>query len=121
MLCFLKHVIQWLPMHKRIPKDKLPEAHEMVIELLRTVRAYTKASHAKCIGQCTIERVKQPPTVVMYASYPNGDYLCWFNDGTKFQLYALVNEKFKHVFTCDPCDLPKLIEKAQDLEGGLGK
>lgn len=112
-------------MNKRTARNQspgdLPEAHEMVISLLRTVRGYTTKSHAKCIGQCTIERVKQPPTVVMYASYPNGDYLCWFNDGLKFHLYALVNEKFKHIFSCDSCDIGKLLKKAKSLEDLLGK
>lgn len=106
----------------RIPTpEKLPPAHQMVIEMLITFRKYTTATKARCTGQCTIERKKSPPTVVMYSSYPNGDYLCWFNDGTGFTMYSLVNEKFTHVLTCNADQLPMLIAEAQKLEPKLGK
>lgn len=102
------------------PKD-LPPAHEMVVEMLQTFRKYTTASKSRCTGQCTIERKAGPPTVVMYSSYPNGDYLCWFNDGTGFTMYSLVNENLTHVLTCQANELPLLIEEAKKLEPKLGK
>lgn len=105
----------------RIPATKLPPVHEMVIEMLRTFRRYTSASKCRCTGQCTIERKKAAPTVVMYSSYPNGDYLCWFNDGTGFTMYSLVNETLTHVMTCSAADLPMMIAEAKKLEPKLGK
>lgn len=113
-----------MPKKSRIPNSSklkdLPPAHEMVIEMLRTFRKYTTTSKARCTGQCTVERKDGPPTVVMYSSYPNGDYLCWFNDGTGFVMYALVNENLKHVISCNADDLPKLVAEAQKLEPKLG-
>jgi hypothetical protein len=92
----------------------------MVIEMLRTFRGYTTKSKCTCTGQCTIERAEGVPLVVMYASYPNGDYLCWFNDNTGFTMYSLVNEKFQHVLSCTAEELPMLIEAANELKPKLG-
>jgi hypothetical protein len=104
------------------PEKNLPPAHEMVIEMLRTFRGYTTKSKCTCTGQCTIERGENTlPLVVMYASYPNGDYLCWFNDNTGFTMYSLVNEKFKHIMSCKPEELPLMIAEANKLKDNLGK
>lgn len=109
-----------MPKKQRLPTPELPEAHQMVIELLRTVGEYSKVSNCKCVGNVSVERGTKPPTVIMYATFPNGDYLTWFNDGTGFNLYSLVNEKLKHIFKCKADELPQLIEKANELRDQLG-
>lgn len=60
--------------------------------------------------------------MIMYASYPNGDYLTWFNDGVKFRLYALVNEKLRHIMEDEATEegVARIIEKANELKNQLG-
>lgn len=106
---------------KKASEPTLPPSADLVIKVMKAIRGYSIEYKSKVMGQCTIDRRGETPTVVMYATYPNGDYLCWFNDNVKFQLYALVNEKFKHVMEVEACDLPKLIEAAGKLEPDLGK
>jgi hypothetical protein len=109
-----------MPRKQPKPTSELPAAHEMVIALLKIVGGYSKTSNCQCTGNCSVERPNKPPTVIMYATFPNGDYLTWFNDGTHFNLYSLVNENLKHIFKCPPDQLPKLIEKANELRDQLG-
>ena len=75
----------------------------------------------KCTGQQTVEEKGKPPTIVFYAAYPNGDYLCWFNDGMKFKMFALVNENLREIMECAAGDLAKVIEKVKELEKKIGK
>jgi hypothetical protein len=110
-----------MPNKPRKTEPKLPEASEMVLRVMKALKGYSFEHQSKITGQCTIERRGDVPLVVMYATYPNGDYLCWFNDGSVFKLYSLVNEKFQHVMESKACDLPALIEAAAKLEPSLGK
>lgn len=97
------------------------ESHQLVIDLLKKFRIYSVETKQRCTGQFTIEKEGRPPVVVFYASYPNGDYLAWFNDNTAFSLYSLVNEKFNHVMSVAPSDLPLLMEEVGKLQPRLGK
>lgn len=59
------------------------------------------------------------PVIVMYGSYPNGDYMCWFNDGENFKMFALVNENFKTVLDCPNSNLAELQEALTKIEKDL--
>ena len=111
--------------HPRKPSEtkqpKLSPVVQMVVDLLTKAREHTMKSGFKVEGHQTVTQKGIPPVIVMYAAYPNGDYLCWFNDGLKFKMFALVNEKLREVMECAAGDLGKILTRVKELETKLGK
>ena len=97
----------------------IPPEHLVIVELLRTIAAHTKEHGTRIQGQCCIEMPQRIPVVCMYASYPNGDYMCWFNDGQFFKMYALVNEEFKTVLEVPNTDFGSLQDALIEIQRQL--
>lgn len=59
--------------------------------------------------------------IVMYATYGNGDWLCWFADAGKMHLYILVNDSIKHIKSVLTSDVAILQQAIDEWKPKLGK
>lgn len=94
--------------HSSSSSADIPQEQTVIFEMLTLIAEHTKKHGTRIQGQCAIEIPKRVPVVAMYASYPSGDYLCWFNDGADFKMYALVNEKFQTVLNVPNTQMDEL-------------
>lgn len=79
----------------------IPNRHKLVSNLMRAVVAHCKTKATRIRGHTIIEDGLGAPMGMTFAAYENGNYMTWFIDDGKYSLYALVNEKMKHIFTVD--------------------
>ena len=82
-----------------------------------------KDKATKIRGHAIIEDGIGLPMGMTFSAYENGNYMAWFTEEGQFHLYALVNEKLKHVFTVEATSenmealQAKLDELKLELEG----
>lgn len=107
-------------MPKKQPRirKKTPAASgkEVAVSLLKVVRDFTLKDGSKCEGMVSVSPKNQTPVACSFASYPNGDYVVWFNDSFKWHLYALVNERLKHIVTVEDGEIETLLKHCRDLD-----
>jgi hypothetical protein len=86
-------------MANRINPRDIPERHKLAAKLMGSIIADCKENKLRTRGNCIIEDGLGLPMGMTFAAYENGNYMVWFTDAGMYHLYALVNEKFQHVFS----------------------
>jgi hypothetical protein len=78
--------------------EKIPKSHQVVIDLLDTMRKYTNEHKDDMMGMFNIRR-DDKVFVATLGAYRSGDAFVWFVDSTEYFLYAFVNENegIKHI------------------------
>lgn len=89
--------------------NKEPAHLRLVSDLLIAISKYSKAAKREVTGNSVIERAeKETPMIVMWAAYPNGNFLCWFADEGKMHLYTMQEGKLKKVISVLVTEMGKL-------------
>jgi hypothetical protein len=98
---------------------------EVATQLLRTLSKYSREDDAICEGRISVTIAGITPVACSFATYPNGDYVAWFNHRAKWHLWALVNENLRHVMEVTADQLETLLAECRRLDseirGGLVK
>lgn len=86
-------------MANRINPSDIPERHKLAANIMGSIIEDCVENQLRTRGNCIIEDGKGLPMGMTFAAYENGNYMVWFTDSGMFHLYALVNEKFQHIFS----------------------
>ena len=101
------------------PESKIPHEQKVIVDLLRLIAQSTKEHGTRIQGQCTIEIPDRPPVICMYASYPSGDFMCWFNDGCKFKMFSLVNGNLEALLDIPNTEIEMLQEQLTKIKSQM--
>lgn len=103
-------------------RDSAPTPSErLAIDLLRTIGAYSQDQNCKVSGEATIETHDPAGLCMRYATFPNGDYLCWFLELGYFRLFSLVNEKIHNIARFPASEAGKMQELIDSMKEDFGK
>lgn len=108
-------------MANRINPSDIPERHKLAAKLMGSIIEDCKENALRTRGHCIIEDGLGLPMGMTFAAYENGNYMVWFTDAGKYHLYALVNEKFDHIFSLDETaeNMQELQKRLDDLRAEL--
>lgn len=101
--------------------EKATASQILAMKVLALMGAYSMQEDRKITGQTLIETDDEGGLVVMYSTFPNGDYLCWFIELGYFRLFALVNQKMSHILKIPADRIEELQSVIDEMKDELGK
>lgn len=72
-------------------------------------------------GTLVIEDGENPPLPLTFKAFPNGDWIAWLFKDNEFKLFALVNNKIKHVISVPADKVHELEQAINEIEKEIGK
>lgn len=92
-----------------------PAHLRLVSDLLIAISKYSNKAKLSVTGNSVIERGQDTPMVVMWAAYPNGNFLCWFANEGKMHLYTMKEGKLRKIISTLVSEMGKLQEKINQV------
>lgn len=105
-------------------KKKLTAQEKMALSVIELVRKQAVDGKVKLTGQIVLSAEGVPPYPMVFCCQPGGSYMCWMVDPAfppMYKIYALVNEKFRHLGSFPIDQLKEFQDKVTEIQKEMGE